>query len=139
MLTRRQKIVRASLLGAFAAALLWGTASGNDVHFPFGPFRMYSTSTRGHIDVLEFHAVTTDGEKIKLPSSAFGLRRAEFEGLRPRIIEEPELMDDVVASYERVRPDGSELAELRMVHVVYELVDGRPVWTQNRLLASWER
>ena len=139
MLTRRQKLLRSSILGAFALALLWGTAWGNDVHFPFGPFRMYSTSTRDRIFVMEFHAVTTSGAEVQLPPSAFGMRRAEFDGQRERIISSPELLDAVVESYERARPDGPDLAELDIVYVVYDLVDDRPVFAEEQVLATWER
>ena len=138
MLTRAQKVRRASILGAFGIALVWGTVWGNDVHFPFGPFRMYSTSTKDEIAVMEFHGVTPTGEILELPSAAFGLRRAEFEGQRSRFIEQPQLLAHVLDSYEETSPQGPRLTGLRLVHAVFELVDGRPVYRGSRLLAEWE-
>jgi hypothetical protein len=139
MLTRRQRGLRVTLIVLVSAGLLWGTFGGDDEHFPFGPFRMYSTSTRGEITVLEFHGVTTAGTRLVIPAARFGLRRAELEGQRRRLDEHPELLDHIVESYEIFNPDAPRLEHLAVVHAVYRLDSGRPVWTQDRVLATWTR
>lgn len=123
------------------AATLAGTFWGEDDHFPVGPFRMYSISNKldGEIAVITFVATTLDGERIELRPERFGLRPAEVEGRLDLLLADPDLMAGLVDAYERLDDDAPRLASLSLLEEAHQLEDGRPVSTDRRVLASWER
>lgn len=138
MLTRAQRHLRLTATALVGFGLLAGTFFGNDDNFPFGPFRMYSTSTRDQIAVLVFEGVTVDGQRIDIPSARFGLRRAELDGQRRLLEEDPTLMAHIAESYERFNPDGPHLQALAMVQEIHLLDDsGRPVTSEREVVAVW--
>jgi hypothetical protein len=138
MLSRSQKRLRLATTLLVAAGLLVGTFLGNDDNFPFGPFRMYSTSTRDKVAVLVFEGVTVNGEQIDIPSARFGLRRAELDGQRRRLGTEPDLMAGIAESYHRFNPDEPRLKQLLMLQEIYQLDEsGKPVLFERVLVAGW--
>jgi hypothetical protein len=109
------------------ALLLGGTVWGNDSEFPFGPFRMYSTRADPDRPVVSTRVVgvTADGDEVPLSGGEVGLRRAEFEGQLPRLVEEPELLGLLAGSYAEGHPDAEPLVAVRVVQRRHALDDGR--------------
>jgi hypothetical protein len=140
MLSRAQKARRLVATAIIGGGLLVGTAWGTDDHFPFGPFRMYSISTRDRVTILKFRGVTEAGSRIEIPSVRFGMRRAELDGQRGRMEVDPslDLMPYIAESYRRFNPNGPELRRLEMYQEIVLLDDsGRPVSTSEETVAEW--
>jgi hypothetical protein len=122
-------------------ALLAGTAWGEDDHFPFGPFRMFSRTTKstGRVTASRIEAVTADGTIVTIGHDRFGLRRAEVEGQLPRFRRDPALLRHLADAYDEFNPDGVELVELRVVNDISRLTDGRVTSRETRVVATWAR
>lgn len=122
------RAARMAAVLAGLALLVVGTLIGQDDDFPFGPFRMYSTTAELNAPVrsLRLEAVTVDGERIVLRDSDTGLRRAEIEGQQARIAADPSLLDAVATAYRSRNPNRPGLAEVDIVVRRIELRDGRP-------------
>ena len=130
-------------VGATAAALaltLLGTVAGDDDHFPFGPFRMFSTKTSrdGAVRVALLRGTTADGQDVRLEMASFGLRRAEFEGQLERIAANPGLLGELVAARARRRPNARPLREVRLISARWMLRDGRRVGYVETPVAIWK-
>ena len=119
--------------------LVAGTFWGQDDHFPFGPFRMYAnaTKTTGGVRTMEVWATTVDGADIRIPAARMGLRRAELEGQRARFRADPDLVSALADAYHRFQPGHPRLVEVRLVHNVRELVDGRVVDHRRVVFQTW--
>ncbi len=120
--------------------LLAGTFFGDDDHFPFGPFRMYSTSNELNAPVRDtrIRAINAEGEEFPLGVGSTGLRRAEFEGQVHRFEENPELLSYVAEAYHRRHPDAPPLVQISIVVVWHEVRDG--LATGNRteeVIVTW--
>jgi hypothetical protein len=109
------------------ALVLAGTVWGDDDAFPFGPFRMYSTRADPNAPVISTRVVglTSAGAEVRLSGGQVGLRRAEFEGQLPRIVEHPELLGLLAESYAEKNPDAEELVEVQVVQRRFELSSGQ--------------
>ncbi|RFU21802.1 hypothetical protein [Geodermatophilus marinus] len=119
--------VRMAATALVLALLLAGTVWGTDSDFPFGPFRMYSTRADPNAPVVSTRVVgvTDSGAEVRLSGGEVGLRRAEFEGQLPRLVERPELLTLLAESYAEHHPGAEELVEVRIVQRRYELAGGR--------------
>jgi hypothetical protein len=140
MLSRAQRARRLLATFVVGGGLLAGTVWGTDDHFPFGPFRMYSISTRDQVTILKFRGVTEGGSTIEIPSVRFGMRRAELDGQRGRMQLDPslDLMPHIAESYSVFNPEGPHLTKLEMYQEVVTLDDsGRPLSTSDRTIAVW--
>ena len=134
---------RSRLAGAVVvlALVLAGTVWGDDDAFPFGPFRMYSTRADPDQPVISTRVVglTAAGEEIRLSGGQVGLRRAEFEGQLPRIVEDPELLGLLADSYAEKHPDAEPMVEVQVIQRHIELVDGQPTdEVDDRVLVTYE-
>ena len=127
-LSRGGRAVRLSLVVVGLVLLLVGSLFGQDDEFPFGPFRMYSTTDKldAPVKSLRLEAVNDAGARIVLSDSDTGLRRAEIEGQLGRIKADPELLDAVATAYHARRPDRPRLTEVDVVVRLIALHDGRP-------------
>lgn len=126
------------------ALLVAGTVVGQDDDFPFGPFRMYSTSNRttGNVTVLSLEArtATSGWFEVQPVPATVGMNRAEFEGQQPRFIEHPELLGAVANSYHRLNPAGEPWTELRLIREATEVVDRVPTGeVTEEVLAEWKQ
>lgn len=140
-MTRRARSVRLTATALLLLGLVWGTFWGLDDHFPFGPFRMYSTTDEvdGPIRSLKFEGTTASGETFEIPSAHFGLRRAEADGQTERVRSDTEFLGVFVEAYERFNPGAPPLVRLRMFHRVDVLKGRRPVSQHEEEVAVWER
>lgn len=123
------------------AALLAGTAWGDDDHFPFGPFRMYSTTNEldGTVNAVRFRATDAEGEQLEPRSQDFGMRPAEINGQVARFRSDPSLLEKLAVAYERLHPDAAPLVEIELRYGLHQLEDGRPVSYSEESVATWRR
>ncbi|GAB3978833.1 hypothetical protein GCM10029978_072600 [Actinoallomurus acanthiterrae] len=137
---------RAARLLVTAAAvtlLLTGTAFGDDDAFPFGPFRMYSTSTpiNGDVHVLALAARLPDGtwKPARLDAPVVGLTRAEAEGQAPRFQAHPELLQQLLDAHDRLRPREPRWTGVRLIQQYYMLRNRLYVGKREFTIAEWTR
>ena len=140
-LTSTGRRVRGFLTAAFLTLLVVGTFWGQDDHFPFGPFRMYSTTNdaNGTVKVMRLAGITEDGDKVTVSTNSLGLRPAEVEGQALRFTEDPELVRHLVEAYENFHPEAPLLDELSIMIGEYRLEDRRPVGYAEEAIATWKR
>ncbi|WP_091098344.1 hypothetical protein [Micromonospora citrea] len=140
-LTRRGRAVRLAATALGLAVLLAGTVWGTDDHFPFGPFRMYSTSNPPSHPAPDtrVEGVDSTGAVVDLGESATGIRRAEIEGQQDRYAADPELLTEVADAYAERHPGAAALVEVRIVIRWHGIRDGRPTgrWTDETVV-SWK-
>jgi hypothetical protein len=118
--------VAVTLLGA--ALLLAGTLLGGDDDFPFGPFRMFSTTDQLDAPVADtrVEGVAADGTPIELTEHGTGIRRAEIEGQLDRFVADPALLGTVAQAYAARHPGAPPLVRIAIVIRWHELRHGRP-------------
>ncbi|NHC46078.1 hypothetical protein [Motilibacter aurantiacus] len=126
------------------ALLTAGTLWGQDDAWPFGPFRMYSTSTdpSGVVTVLTLERQAHDGRWAETPLTAenVGMNRAEAEGQQPRLVADPALLARFAEAHERLHPEDAPWPAVRLVRVATVLEDRRPTGEVRReVLATWRR
>jgi hypothetical protein len=132
--------VRLTAAGALVAGLLLGSLWGDDWAFPFGPLRMYSTSSPpgGTVNYERLEARTADGRWVPTALSLrnVGLNRAEVEGRTPLIVANPSLLGRIAATHARLRP-GSPWTGVRLIKARVQLANGVPQGTTEEILATW--
>ncbi|MFG2053770.1 hypothetical protein ACGFI9_07025 [Micromonospora sp. NPDC048930] len=140
-LTTRGRAIRlgATVLGL--ALLLAGTVRGTDDDFPFGPFRMYSTSDPPDAPAPDTRVEGVDrtGAVVPLDQDATGIRRAEIEGQQSRYVADPGRLRQVADAYAERHPAAPALVEVRIVIRWYDIQGGRPTgrWT-DRTVVAWQ-
>ncbi|WP_319459121.1 hypothetical protein [Micromonospora sp. RTP1Z1] len=134
-LTTRGRAVRLGVTGLGLALLLVGTVRGTDDDFPFGPFRMYSTSDPPNAPAPDTRVEGVDrtGTVVELGQDATGIRRAEIEGQQGRYSADPTLLRQVADAYAERHPAAPALVEVRIVIRWYGIRGGRPTgrWTDE--------
>ncbi len=143
MLSTSGRRIRMLAITAVIAMLVAGTLWGQDDHFPFGPFRMYSVRNKldGRIKGTLMEVVDAGGRvsTVEIRADEFGLRRAEVEGQIERFERDPGLLRHVARAYERFHP-GEQIVALRLYYEITRLSNGRPMGMPTRtLVAEWQR
>jgi hypothetical protein len=125
--SRRGRVGRLLATAAVFGALLAGTIWGDDVHFPFGPFRMYASTEPldGVTSWYVLEVVTADGDTVAVAPEDLGLRRAEVEGRVAEMVQDPTLVAGLARRYE-ARHAGPSLRELRVVRRNQPMHAGQP-------------
>ncbi|MCA2213475.1 hypothetical protein [Jidongwangia harbinensis] len=139
-LTRRGRAVRVAATVLGAALLLAGTLWGQDDHFPFGPFRMYSTAPEPDADAPDtrVEGVDATGRTVVLNEANSGLRRAEIEGQQQAYVDDPARLRQVAVAYAERNPGGAPLTEVRIVIRWVGIEDSRPTGTtRDEIIATW--
>jgi hypothetical protein len=139
-LTPRGRIGRLGATLVAAVLLLAGTLFGQDDHFPFGPFRMYSTSSGANADAPDTRVEATDttGATILLNEHNSGVRRAEIEGQLDRYSRDPSVLREVADAYASRNPDAPGVVEVRVVIRWHEIRDGSPTGQlRDEIIAHW--
>jgi len=115
-----------------------GTVLGDDSWFPVGPFSMYAgrADPDGQVDSTRVVGFTADGQEVRLSGGAVGLRRAEFEGQLPRLVEQTELLELLARAYSDRHPDAPALVRVQVVQRSTDLVDGEPAGVIERVLVE---
>ncbi|MFC4020744.1 hypothetical protein ACFOW4_22760 [Micromonospora sp. GCM10011542] len=135
---------RAARLGATAIGLvllLAGTVWGTDDNFPFGPFRMYSTSNPPDAPAPDtrVEGVDTSGAVLDLDQNATGIRRAEIEGQQDRYAADPTLLAEVADAYAERHPGAAALVEVRIVIRWHGIRAGRPTGRHtDQTVVRWQ-
>ncbi|MBA3277887.1 MAG: hypothetical protein H0U22_04060 [Geodermatophilaceae bacterium] len=126
-LPARARLIRLVIATAVLALTLSGTVFGDDYAFPFGPPRMYATRADPDTPVSSTRVVglTESGAEVRLSGGEVGLRRAEFEGQVPRLVDDPELLGLLAESYLANNPAAPPLVAVAIVVRRYELRDGQ--------------
>ncbi len=112
---------------------------GEDDHFPFAPFRMYSTTTSpsGRVTMPHFEGTTASGTKPRLETEELGLRTAEVLGQMERFRRSPVLLRRLAQTHDAGRPASSRLVELNLVQGIHTLRDGRPHGYSEEIVSVW--
>lgn len=139
-----QRFRRAAATVVVSGALLVGTFWGNDHHFPFGPFRMYSIANRldGRIrSALVEVRIEGGSEWVQARTPAdLGMKRAEIEGQLTRFVADPGLLRHLATAYERLAPEAGTVVEVRLRQETTRLRAGRPAGVVGvETLATWSR
>lgn len=133
--------VRLAATVLVAGLLVSGTVWGDDDHFPFGPFRMYSTTADADEPTRDtrVEAVAQDGRTVRLTERNTGVRRAEVEGQLARLREDPSLLATLADAYASRNPDATALREIRIVVRWHEVRDFRPTgaW-HDEVVVVWQ-
>ncbi|QGN50629.1 hypothetical protein ACN26Y_08530 [Micromonospora sp. WMMD558] len=139
-LTTRGRAARFAATALGLALLVAGTSWGTDDHFPFGPFRMYSTSNPPDAPAPDtrVEGVDSTGAVVGLGQEATGIRRAEIEGQQARYVADPALLAEVADAYAERNLGAAKLVEVRIVIRWYGIQEGRPTgrWTDETVV-SW--
>lgn len=140
-MTRTARNARLGATALVVILLLAGTFKGDDDHFPFGPFRMYSTTNdlNGTVNAIRFRATNEAGEALEPRSQDFGLRPAEINGQVARIRRDPSLLGELAIVYERIHPGSPPLVELELRYGLHQLSNGRPIAYSEEEVATWAR
>jgi hypothetical protein len=120
--------------------LALGTFWGSDDDFPFGPLRMYATSTSpsGRVGLTAVYGTTARGDEVKISPTALGMRGAELEGQLPRLIDHPELLGALARTYHDRFPDEPEFVHVRLQRNYKDLEDGEVVGRHSVVVAEWD-
>jgi len=120
------RLIRLIVAAAILALTLAGTVVSDDEGFPFGPPRMYATRADPNAPVSSTRVVglTDDGAEVPLSGGEVGLRRAEFEGQVPRLVDNPELLGLLALTYADNHPEAQPLRAVAIIVRRYELDDG---------------
>jgi hypothetical protein len=116
--------------------LVAGAFVGTDHDFPFGPFRMYSTSGRS-TGAVRTAALRGEwrGRPVEVHSESIGIRRAELEGQYDRFRRDPRMLAAVAGAF---RDDGVRLDRLQLIVVIRRVVDGHRVGkSTHQVLTEW--
>ena len=134
---------RAVLTAVLTGLFLAGSLVGDDHWWPFGPWRMFSTSTppSGAVVAMSLEVRTgTDPQWRPAPIllQSVGLNRAEVEGRVPQITQRPQMLGTLAATHARLRPQEPRWTAVRLVRSETVLVDRRPTGEVRRIvLATW--
>lgn len=130
----------AALLLLFCA----GSLLGDDPWWPFGPWRMFSTSQAptGAVWSTEME-VQTETSTVWAPAAitpeSVGLNRAEVEGRLHEIAADPSMLGTLAASHARLRPQAPRWTAVRIVQRQLVIVDRVPTGQERvSVLATWD-
>ena len=133
----------AAVLG-LTVAFCAGSLVGDDDWWPFGPWRMFSTSTAPTGAVVAMAIEVRDASDgawrpAPLVPEAVGLNRAEVEGRIPQIVADPGRLGTLARSHARLRPDEEAWTGVRLVRRETVIVDRAPTGeVRETVLATWE-
>lgn len=137
--TKGGRRLRNLLTVCVLAGTVAGTVWGQDDHFPFAPFRMYSTTTSpsGRVALPYFEGVTVTGATHRFETEELGLRTAEVLGLMKRFRRQPALLQRIAQAGDAHSPPNQQLVRLRLVQEVHKLDDGRLDRTYQEVVSEW--
>ena len=139
-LTPRSRSWRLAVSAVVVVLLAVGTFWGSDDDFPFGPLRMYATSTspNGRVGLTAVWGTTVTGEDVKISPGALGMRNAELEGQLPRLVDNPHLLGALARTYHERFPDRPEFVHVRLQRNYKDLEDGEVVGRHTVVVAEWD-
>lgn len=141
-LSARGRTVRVVVTALGLILLVAGTLWGQDDHFPFGPFRMYSTAPEPDADAPDTRVEGIDaaGRTVVLTEANSGIRRAEIEGRQQWYADDPTRLRQVSAAYAAHNPGAPALVTVRIVIRWAGVEDSRPTGTSlDEVVVQWVR
>jgi hypothetical protein len=136
---------RVAALGGLATLFLLGSVVGQDDWWPFGPWRMFATSSAPSGSVIAF-AVQVQTEQqpgwhdVGLSPASIGLNRAEVEGRSGVIEAHPQMLGTLAASHARLRPNDEPWRAVRLVRRETVLQNRVPTGeVREAEIAVWRR
>ncbi len=139
-LTPRGRAARMLVTLFGGVLLLAGTLWGQDDHFPFGPFRMYSTGGAPDAPAPDTRVEGVDarGAVVVLTERNSGIRRAEIEGQQQSYAAEPARLRQLATAYAVRNPGAAALVEVRIVIRWHGVRDSRPTGTySDQTVVRW--
>ncbi len=134
---------RVGLVAVVSTLFLAGALVGDDHWWPFGPWRMFSTSTppSGAVVSMSIEVRSPDDARWRptpITLESVGLNRAEVEGRIPQITADPVRLGTLARSHARLRPDDRPWTAVRLVRNEVVIVDRRPTGeVRHVVLATW--
>ena len=153
------KLAGTLLVLLLSVLFVGGTWKGNDDWWPFGPWRMFATSTAptGGVAVLAIEVrtgpprsdppdalgsvsgVARSWQPASINLNSVGLNRAEVEGRVPQMLADPAMLGTLAATHARLRPHDPRWTGVRVVRVVTVIDNRRPTGEERRtVLAEWD-
>lgn len=140
-MSRFGRVWRVVVLLAVAVGITAGTLGEDDRTWPFAPMVQFAfkVDTGGEIHSVGLEGVDVQGDRVVIPLGygGIGLERAEIEGQRKRIIDEPKRLQAVAVMWAAYAPDRPRLATVHLTDTVSRLRDSRVVGKRHTTLASW--
>lgn len=143
VLARPGRTWRLLVVCVVTVLVLLGTLVGNDPWWPFGPWRMYSTSTKPSTAVVVMSIeIRTAADPAWRPAPLtprdVGLNRAEVEGRIPQIVGNPARLGTLAVSHDRLRPQEPAWTGVRLVRRDTVLAGRSPTGeVRSQVLAEW--
>jgi hypothetical protein len=137
------RAVLSVLLLALTGLFLAGTVVGQDDWWPFGPWRMFATSTAPSGSVYSLGIQVQRGDDASwvpasLTPTSVGLNRAEVEGRIPQMTKKPDMLGTLARSHARLRPHEPAWSAVRVVRTQVLLDHGTPTGEiRQSTVASW--
>jgi hypothetical protein len=134
---------RAALIGLLLLLFWAGSLVGDDPWWPFGPWRMFSTSQAptGAVVSTEMQIQTAADSQwtpAGITPESVGLNRAEVEGRLHQIAADPAMLGTLAASHARLRPDAPRWNAVRIVQRKMVIHDRVPTGQEQvDVLATW--
>ena len=144
LLSRGRRAWRVGVLAGLSVLFLAGSVVGQDDWWPFGPWRMFATSSAPSGSVIAFAVqVRTESDPawhdVGLSPASIGLNRAEVEGRSGQIEADPAMLGTLAASHARLRPDDEPWAAVRLLRRETVLADRVPTGeVRETEIAVWQ-
>jgi hypothetical protein len=142
-LGRGARAWRAAAIVGLLLLFCAGSLVGDDPWWPFGPWRMFSTSQApsGAVVSTEMEVQTAANPqwtRAGITPESVGLNRAEVEGRLGQIAADPAMLGTLAASHGRLRPDSPRWTAVRIVQRQMGIRDRVPTGQEQvDVLATW--
>ena len=115
-----------------------GSLVGDDPWWPFGPWRMFSTSQAPTGAVVSTEMQVQTALSPEWRAAGITPNRAEVEGRLRQIAADPTMLSTLAASHARLRPDDPRWTGVRIVQRHMVIVDRVPTGQDTvDVLATW--
>ncbi|TSI17051.1 hypothetical protein FO013_09630 [Brevibacterium aurantiacum] len=134
-------------LGATAMALViltCGQFLNTNDFFPLGSLTQYATAKdlNGTVNATCIEAQfpgEDEPRRLGFNTDTVGIERGDIESQLDRVIANPELMQTMADSFERLHPDEPKPEQMILCRTVTQLENGRSVGEpEHKILATWE-
>ena len=138
-----RKALLTVLLLALTGLFLAGTVVGQDDWWPFGPWRMFATSTAPSGAIYSLSIEVQEGDDPEwvpapLTPTTVGLNRAEVEGRVPQMTRDPGMLGTLARSHAKLQPGQAPWHGVRVVRNQVMLSGGTPTGeVRHSTLAAW--
>ncbi|MGE9807847.1 hypothetical protein [Janibacter sp. G1551] len=144
-LSRTGRTWRLAATGVVGALFLTGTFVGDDPWWPFGPWRMYSTSTKATGAVwstgVQITTAKAPGEWVDTNATPrnIGINRAELEGRFDQIEADPSMLATLAEAHARLHPEDDAWTGVRIVRRQFVIEDRQPTGeVRMDVFSTWE-